>query len=90
MDVFYATEIVVPMPQITLLLILSTLALLFGRMKLALLMNYIFTLYWGYIANRDYLLGHAESAGYFLFAYFGFGLAVVVIALVGFLSHTER
>ena len=45
MEFFHTTEVAVPLFQVVLLLMLSTLAVLFGRIKLALLMNYLFTLY---------------------------------------------
>ena len=44
------------MIQIILLMLLSTLSLLFGKIRLALLINYIFILNWAYILNRDILM----------------------------------
>jgi hypothetical protein len=66
---------------------LSTLALLFGRVKLALLTNYLFALYWGYFLNRDLFSELTANNGeYFMFIYFGLGIAVTVLALIGFFS----
>lgn len=45
MDTIMDTQLTVPLFQVCLLLALSTLALLFGRIKLALIINYCFTLY---------------------------------------------
>jgi len=45
MEFFYATELTIPMSQMVLLLICSTVALLFGRIRLALLVNYLFALF---------------------------------------------
>ena len=88
MEFFQSTELSVPVIQIALLLILSTLALLFGRTKLALLINYVFTLYWGYFLNINRLLGSGlERLNYYTAIYFGIGLAVVILALVGFVYH---
>ena len=61
MEFFYTTELAVPMSQMVLLLICTTVALLFGRIKLALLVNYLFALFWGYVLNRDVLIGFGES-----------------------------
>ncbi|MBW2566672.1 MAG: hypothetical protein JRE24_07285 [Deltaproteobacteria bacterium] len=73
-----------------LLLALSTLALLLGRVKLALLVNYLFALYWGYIFNRELLVGSdLEKLDYFTALYFGLGAVIVVLALAGFLTHRE-
>ena len=73
-----------------LLLLFGTVALLFGKVKLALLINYLFTLYWGYGINRDYLVGSGfqHVDGYTLL-YFGFGLIIAALALLGLLSHSR-
>ncbi|MBW1702967.1 MAG: hypothetical protein JRJ69_00590 [Deltaproteobacteria bacterium] len=90
MEFFYSTELAVPISQITLLLVFSTLALLFGRVKLALIINYVFTLYWGYGFNREQLMGSGiEKIDYFTLFYFGFGLLTVILALIGFMIHDD-
>ena len=89
MDLFYATELAVPAPQIILLLMLVTGSLLFGRVKLALLINYMFTLYWGYFFNRDVLLDYAKNVDYFVLIYFGFGFLIVIFAMIGFLFRHD-
>jgi len=88
MDILSSTQLTVPMVQIVMLLGFSTMALIFGRMKLALLINYCFTLYWGYIPQLSFL---TESGQFnkFTFAYFGFGLLVVLLAIVGFMHHSD-
>jgi hypothetical protein len=54
MEFFYTTELAVPMSQMVLLLICTTVALLFGRIKLALLVNYLFAFYlWPSLRWRD-------------------------------------
>ncbi len=86
MEFFLSTQLSVPLLQVILLLGLSTTALLFGRIKLALLMNYVFTLFWGYVHNG----GLFDSVGkftMFTMIYFSFGLATVVLASIGFLIH---
>jgi uncharacterized membrane protein len=90
MEFLQSTELAVPLFQIVLLLVTSTLALLLRRVKLALLVNYLFTLYWGYIFNRELLVGsNLEKVEYFHSFYFGFGLLIVVMALIGFLQGTD-
>jgi hypothetical protein len=90
MEYFYTTELAVPMSQMVLLLICTTVALLFGRIKLALLVNYLFALFWGYILNRDVLIGFGESVSYFIYIYIVFGLSVAFLALVGFVVHRDE
>ncbi len=87
--IFFEAELVVPIPQIVFLLTMSSIFLLLRRIKLALLINYIFALYWGYIFTRDYLLRLAGDTEFYLFVYFGIGLAILVIALIGFLFHQD-
>ena len=88
MDFFHSTELSIPVIQIVLLLILSTLALLFGKKKLALLINYVFTMYWGYFLSIDQLTDSGfQGVGSYAMIYFGIGLLVVILALVGFLRH---
>jgi len=85
LDFFYSAELTIPLSQIVLLLTLSTLALFFGRVKLALLINYLFTLYWGYFLNRSLLSDFSINNGeHFMFIYFGLGIAITVLALIGF------
>jgi hypothetical protein len=91
MEIFSMTEISIPVVQMVLLLLLSTGALFFGKLKLALLINYLFTLYWGYGINRDFLVG----AGYqhlsgFTVLYVGFGLIIAAVALVSLIIGPTR
>jgi hypothetical protein len=85
MEFFSTAEISIPVYQMILLLLVSTLSLLFGRTKLALIINYLFTLYWGFVFNRDLLLGHELEYCYLL--YWGFGASIAILAAVGFLIH---
>ena len=63
MEFFSTAEIFIPVYQLILLLLVSTLTLLFGRTKLALIINYLFTLYWGFVFNRDLLLPYSVVNG---------------------------
>ena len=90
METFFLAQLTIPLFDLTLLLAFSTLALLLGRVKLALLINYLFALYWGYIFNREIFVGSdLEKLNHFSVFYFGFGLIIVVLALVGFLARQD-
>ena len=90
MDFFMNTDLTVPMAQVIVLLLFSTVAMLFGKMKLALIINYVFTLHWAYIFNRDrYMDMGLEQFDIFTAVYFLFGLGVVLLATVAFLFHRE-
>jgi hypothetical protein len=87
MEFLTGKELTIPFFQIAVLLVFSTIALLFGKVKLALLINYFFTLYWGYGLNREFLIGSGlQNLNSYTLFYFGFGLCIVIFALVGFLS----
>jgi len=90
MEAYFTIELAVPLYQIALLLILSTTALLCGKIRIALLINYIFTLYWGYFFNRDLFQDYIDEAYHFYLIYFGLGIFVVIIAMIGFISHREK
>ena len=90
LEAVYSTQLAIPMYQIGLLLLISTLALLFGRIKVALINNYLFALYWGYFLNRELLVGNdLEKVNYFTAAYFGFGVIIAIFAVVGFMTHGD-
>jgi hypothetical protein len=74
-----------PFYQIALLLGLSTIALFFGNPRIALLINYLFTLYWAYVFDRAYILeAGTKQWPLFPWLYFGFGFAVFLLAIFGF------
>ncbi len=88
MEFLFTMKFCAPVYQIGLLLLLSTIFLLFGKAKLGLLVNFVFILYWAYIFDREYLLDYGvERAEYFPWVYFGFGFFIVFFALFGFLTH---
>jgi len=91
MELFSMTEISIPVTQMVLLLLLSTGALFFGKLKLALLLNYLFTLYWGYGINRDFLVssGYEHMSG-FTILYIGFGLVIAAVALVSLVFEPTK
>jgi len=91
MEIFSMTEISIPVIQMVLLLLLSTGALFFGKLKLALLINYLFTLYWGYGINKDFLVGSGyQHLSGFTMLYVGFGLIIAAVALVSLVSERAR
>jgi len=88
MEILYSTELTIPLYQVGLLLVLSTLVLFFGKVKLALLINYLFVFYWGYWLSRDQIIGSSVfELGQFSIAYIGFGIVIFILALIGFLHR---
>ena len=90
MDFFITTKISIPLFQILLLLVFSTAVLLYGKVKLALIINYLFTMYWGYVFNRDYLRGFGyDQVDAYSLVYLAFGLVIVLLTFIGFSAHSE-
>jgi hypothetical protein len=91
MDIFFNTELAVPLFQIIILMLLSTVSLLFGKVRIALMINYVFTFYWAYIFNRDSLMGLGlNKFDHYTLLYFLFGLVTIIFALVGFLFQKNN
>ena len=87
MEILYSTELAIPLYQVGLLLLLSSLALFAGKTQLALIINYLFVLYWGYWLNREAVLGYGiPQLDLFTACYFGFGALIIILAVIGFLN----
>ena len=90
MEFLYSTELSIPLFQIMLLLILSSVAVLLRREKLALVINYLFAMYWGYVLNREHVLKAAENPiPYFTELYFAFGIVIIILIVIGFFFQKE-
>ena len=89
-DLFRTTLITIPFMQLFLLIVISTLLLLFGGVKLALLTNYLFTFYWGFSVNFEKMdVVRINDVPLFSLVYLGFGSMVVMLVLLSF-RHTTR
>ena len=88
MEFFNTMDVSVPIAQIAILLILSTISLLYGRAKLALLINYVFTVYWGYFLNKNFFENYSNIPEIYSYIYFGFGIGIIVLAMIGFLTQS--
>ena len=86
MEFFFTTELAVPLSQVVALLTLVTAGLLLGRTKLALLITYLFTLYWAYVLDAN-LFNSLHKLNVFTASYLGFGLIVSALAAIGFLAR---
>ena len=85
MELFSSTVVSIPFMQIFLLLLLSTGMLLFGKVKLTLLTNYLFTFYWGFGVHLEKMAGFdSDTISWFGFSYLGFGLLIVTLFVIAF------
>jgi hypothetical protein len=85
------TNLAIPMIQLVLLMLMSTISLLFGKLRLALIINYVFILHWGYISNRDNLVEMGfENFELVSLIYFMFGLGIILVASFAFLFQKSE
>ncbi len=89
MGFFQTTELAVPFGQMVLVLIISSACFLFRRVRMGLLINYLFTLYWGFLCNGDLIASHSSNAVLLPTMYFGLEIALVVIAVIAFFSKGQ-
>jgi len=87
MEILNETYIYVPMLQIMGLLLLNTLLIIIRKQGWAMVINFLFIVYWGYILNMDRLMNDGGPGGYYLGAYFGIGLVLTVFASLGFIFN---
>jgi hypothetical protein len=91
MELFYSTQLAIPLYQVGLLLFLSSLSLFIGKTKVALVINYLFVLYWGYVLNWEAVLGSGIPKLDLVSAcYFGFAVLIIILAAIGFLNADAK
>ena len=88
MEAFSLIKISIPIREIALLILFSTLALLFGKQKLALLINYLFVFYWGFGVNfENQAVLSPNFSVWFSSSYIIFGSMFTVFCLIGLLKR---
>lgn len=89
MEALLTTEVTISLCQILTLISLTTLALVFGYARLALVLNYCFLLYYGYFSNSLLLSDGVLKFDSVTFPYMGFGLAILLLAMMGLVYSRE-
>ena len=91
LEFMLTTNLAIPMIQLILLMLVSTISLLFGKLRLALIINYVFILHWGYISNRENLVEMGfENFELISIVYFLFGLGIILVASFAFLFQKSE
>ena len=91
LEFLLTTNLAIPMVQLILLMLVSTISLLFGKLRLALIINYVFILHWGYISNRENLVEMGfENFELISIVYFLFGLGIILVASFAFLFQKSE
>jgi hypothetical protein len=88
MEMLLAKELTIPLYQVGLFLLFGTVVLFLGRVKLALLVNYLFVFYWGYWLNKEALFGPGiPTINSFTLGVYGFSALIFILAIIGFLHR---
>jgi len=89
MEALSSIKISIPIVQIVLLILSGSIALLFGKQKLALLINYLFVFYWGFGVNLEKQAAlNPDIYAWFPGSYIIFGSVFVIFCLIGLLHRT--
>ena len=79
----------VPLGQVLLFGLLSSLCLISGKHKVGLLAAYGFLFYWGFILNQGFFMKQLEETSGGVYVYGALGFVMALIGLVGFVKKTE-
>ena len=89
MEALVSINVSIPVIQIFMLILFCTLALLFGKLKFALLINYLFVFYWGFKINfADHVVLNPDASVWFSSSYIIFGCVLIIFSLIGLLNKT--
>lgn len=90
MEALMSTQLSVPLSHILALLSLTTLVLIFGYTRMALLLNYSFLIYWSYLSNVILFTEKGElQLNRITLLYIAFGFAILLLATMGLIHNRE-
>lgn len=80
----------IPLSQIILAALLSSLFLIIGKHKMGLLASYGFIFYWGFILNRGFFMKELSETTGGVYFYGALGMVMALVAFVGFIKASEE
>jgi hypothetical protein len=90
MEALISTQLSVPLFHILALLSLTTLILIFGYTRMALLLNYGFLIYWSYLSNVILFTEKGElQLNRITLLYIAFGFVILLLATMGLIHNRE-
>jgi len=81
---FTSTELVIPFSQAFIYISMISGFMLFRRLKYALITTFLFTLYWGFVLNKDAFVSKLGEAQFALYIYGVCGFVVLVLTIYSF------
>lgn len=91
MEALLELRVNVPISHIAALLVLSTIILMWGKYRLALIINYLFLFFWLYILidNVEFIRGIDGIDMKNAALYYGFGFVIIILTLLGLSKSHE-
>jgi hypothetical protein len=90
MEPLLSTRLSVPLSHILFLLSLTTLILIFGYTRMALLLNYSFLIYWSYLSNVILFTDKGElQLNRITLLYIVFGFTILLLTAMGLMHNRE-
>ena len=75
------TNLDVPLISVIVYIVLTSLAALFSRTELLLIVSYIFAFYLGYFCNQTFILETLKGSGFYVYLYFTLGGFIIALTL---------
>ncbi|PKN34077.1 MAG: hypothetical protein CVU61_09945 [Deltaproteobacteria bacterium HGW-Deltaproteobacteria-19] len=89
MESLWATDVVIPLSSLITVLLLSTLGLIMGRLKLTLFLMYGYLMYWGRLWDVSIFTDSASRLSGPALLITGLFLLLVLFAMLGLVFHRE-
>ena len=83
-------NMVVPLDQMTMFVILISLCLLLKRHQLGLLVTYIFVLSWGFFLNGNHFIDTKGATSSAMFIYLSLGISLLALVIIGFITEKKQ
>jgi len=88
-ELLTSTELVVPFGQVILYVTLISLCMVFYKLKLALIISYLFVLHWGFVLNKASFISKLGEVKYGTYVYGLIGMIIFVLSVISFFRKEE-
>lgn len=90
-EFFLGKEFIVPLWELVVYVLVTSVCLLFGRHRVGLIIAYCGIFYWGFILNYYTFLGMLNNTSYGFLLYVFSGCLMIIMTVVGlFTGHKEH
>lgn len=82
-------DFTVPLGQVMIFALLTSLCLIVGKHKMGLIAAYGFLFYWVFILNQGFFMKQLENTAGGVYVYGAMGMVMALVGFVGFIKKTE-